>query len=219
VHAGDRYRNDYERTKALGLARARSLARDGAPLVTLIPGVVYGPGARTDGNHEAKIARDFLDRRLPGIPGRGDRRWTYSYIDDVAAGHLLALDRGRAGEIYILGGDEIDLAGLLGLLESLSGVSAPRLHVPITCLKMLGALELGIARLTGRSPQLTPGIAEIYDHEWRIASDKARREIGYATTPLREGLARTLAWLRGDGLAGASAAAAPGAATPKAKGV
>jgi farnesol dehydrogenase len=196
VHPGDRYRNDYERTKALGLARARAEAAAGLPLVILIPGVVYGPGALTDGNHVAKIAADFLDRKLPGIPGGGDRLWTYSFVDDVADGHLLALDRGRDGETYALGGEDADLRGLLALLAAVSGVPAPRLRMPLWLVSAMARAEVALANVTGRTPQLTPGVVEIYDHEWRISSEKARRELAYATTPLREGLARTVAWLR-----------------------
>jgi len=197
VHAGDRFRNDYERTKAAGLARARAAAAAGAPLVILIPGVVYGPGALTDGNHVAKIVADYLDRKLPGIPGSGDRLWTYAYVDDVADGHLLALDRARDGEAYALGGEDADLRGVLALLAEISGVPAPRRHVPLGVLKAIGAAEVALAGLTGRTPELTPGVAEIYGCEWRISSEKAKRELGYRTTPLREGLALTVAWIRG----------------------
>ncbi len=201
-HPGDRYRNDYERTKALGLARARAAAASGAPLVILIPGVIYGPGALTDGNHVAKIVRDFLRRRLPGIPGSGTRRWTYAYADDVARGHLLALDRGREGDAYALGGEDADLNGVLALLEELTGVPAPKRHLPIALVKALGAAELAVAFLAGRTPLLTPGVAEIYDREWRISSETARRALGYETTPLREGLARTVEWARRELLVG-----------------
>jgi farnesol dehydrogenase len=195
-HAGDRYRNDYERTKALGLARARAAAASGAPLVILIPGVIYGPGALTDGNHVARIVRDFLRRRLPGIPGSGTRLWTYAYVEDVARGHLQALDRGADGGAYALGGEDGDLIGVLALLEELTGVRAPRRRLPLALLKAIGAGEVGLAHLTGRTPLLTPGVAEIYDHEWRISSETARRALGYETTPLRDGLARTVAWVR-----------------------
>lgn len=195
-HPGDRYRNDYERTKALGLSRARAAAAAGAPIVILIPGVIYGPGATTDGNHVAKIVADFLRRRLPGVPGSGTRRWTYAFVDDVARGHLLALDQARTGETYALGGEDEDLNGVLALLEELSGVPAPTRHLPLGAVKAVGAVEVALAHIVGRAPELTPGVAEIYDHEWRISSEKARRDLGYRVTPLREGLARTVAWVR-----------------------
>lgn len=196
VHPGRGYRNDYERTKALGLARARALMAEGAPLTVLIPGVIYGPGALTDGNHVAKIARDFLRGKLPGIPGDGRKRWTYSFLDDVADGHVAALERGRAGETYILGGEDEHLIGILALLEAASNVRAPRMHVPIALLSAIGYAELALAHLTGRTPELTPGVAAIYDHEWRISSEKAKRDLGYHVTPLRDGMTQTVDWLR-----------------------
>lgn len=216
THRGDRYFNDYERTKAMGLAVAREAISRGAPVTVLIPGVIYGPGALTDGNHVAKIAQSFLDRKLPGIPGSGDKRWTYSFVDDVADGHMLALDRGRAGETYILGGDDEHLAGVLALLERIAGVPAPRRHVPIGVLKALGRAEVLLAQVTGRVPELTPGVAEIYDHEWRISSEKAKRDLGYRVTPIAEGFARTIEWLRASGGGQGSRDRAP--AEPSARG-
>jgi farnesol dehydrogenase len=67
--------------------------------------------------------------------------------------------------------------------------------VPISLLSLVGSAEVALARLSGRVPELTPGIAEIYDHEWRICSDKAVRDLGYRITPLGEGIAAMLAWL------------------------
>jgi farnesol dehydrogenase len=156
----------------------------------------------TDGNHVAKIVGDFLRRRLPGVPGDGTRRWTYAFVEDVARGHLLALDRARDGEAYALGGEDADLNEVLALIEELSGVPAPKRHLPLGLVRAIGAAEVALARATGRIPELTPGVVEIYDHEWRLSSEKARRELGYETTSLREGLRRTIDWVRAEILKG-----------------
>ena len=87
-------RNAYERTKALADAIAREAAARGEDVVILYPGVVYGPGEMTEGNLVAQMVADHLNGRLPGLVGPGDRRWSYAFVEDVAEGHALALEKG-----------------------------------------------------------------------------------------------------------------------------
>jgi len=91
THARRVMHNDYERTKSAALREAREAAAGGSPLITLFPTVVYGPGTLTDGSLMTRTVRDFLEGRLPGVLGPGDRRVCYAYIDDVVRGHVLAL--------------------------------------------------------------------------------------------------------------------------------
>src|SRR5262249_51535024 len=130
VHPGDRYRNDYERTKAAADVVARGAAAAGRDVVLLYPGVVYGPGGLTDGTLGVKMVAAHLNGRFPGIIGPGDRLWSYAYVDDVAAGHVAALERGRAGERYFLTGPNESMNGLFATLAEVAGVPAPRRHIP-----------------------------------------------------------------------------------------
>ena len=91
--------NDYQRTKVAADRVAAGAVSQGAPLVRLYPGVVYGPGPLTEGNLIGGMIADHLDGRLPGLIG-ATRRWSYAYIDDVAAGHAAALEQGRVGRQY-----------------------------------------------------------------------------------------------------------------------
>src|SRR5581483_2917879 len=88
--------NDYQRTKAIADRLADDAVRDGAPIVRVYPGVVYGPGAFTEGNLVGRLIADHLRRRLPGVIGP-EHPWSYAYVDDVAAGHRAALERGDVG--------------------------------------------------------------------------------------------------------------------------
>jgi nucleoside-diphosphate-sugar epimerase len=74
------------------------------PIVSLLPGVIYGPGAATEGNLVGRLVRDHLEGRLPGVIG-ADRQWSFSYVDDVAAAHVGALTRGERGGEYLIGGE------------------------------------------------------------------------------------------------------------------
>ncbi len=199
VHPGDRYRNDYERTKALADAEARAAAAAGADIVLLYPGVVYGPGELTDANLVVKMALDHVRGRFPGIVGPGDRLWSYAYAPDVARGHVAALERGRRGERYFLCGENADMHAFFAALERVSGARAPRRHIPYTAAQALGFALWLWAELSGHEPQLTHEVVGVFREHWAYSSEKARRELGYAPTPLEEGLRRTFEWLEAEG--------------------
>jgi farnesol dehydrogenase len=196
VHAGDRYRNDYERTKAKADILAREAAAAGQDVVMLYPGVVYGPGALTDGNLVVKMVADHLSGKFPGIIGPGDRLWSYAFVEDVAAGHVAALERGRKGERYFLCGENVDMNGFFASLARVASVSPPRLHIPYVAATLLGLSLLGWAELTGHPPLLTHQVVNVFREHWAYTSAKAERELGYRPTPLDDGLRQTVAWLR-----------------------
>jgi farnesol dehydrogenase len=201
---------DYERTKRRSLEAARRLAALGRPIVIVYPGIVYGPGAATEGNLLRPMLADHQRGRLRARLGRGDRRICYAFVDDVARGHVLALERGVPGRGYILGGENATQDDLFALLRELTGRPAPRLAVPYWVAGLAAAAQVLRARLTGRLPDVTPGIVTTFRHEWAYRSDRAVREIGYAITPLGEGMRRTLEAL-GPGAPRAATVGAPGA--------
>jgi farnesol dehydrogenase len=188
----DHVHTDYERTKALADARVRALVAVGSPVVTLYPAVLYGPGALTEGNLVGKLVLDFARGRLPGVPCRGDRLWGYAFVDDVAEGHLLALERAAPGSRYILGGENATVDRFFEVLARRLGRRRPRLHLPRSLLLFAGALEEWRARLTGKGPLLTRGEARTYKHHWAYDDARARRELGYRGRSLEEGIARTV---------------------------
>lgn len=201
-HPGDRYRNAYERTKAQADVEALQAAQAGADIVTLYPGVVYGPGDLTDGNLVVKMVLDHLRDRVPGgiMIGPGDRVWSYAYVDDVAEGHVAALERGRSGERYFLGGENVDLNGFFARLERLTGKRPPRRHIPYGVATALGYASYLWAEVTGHPPELTHEVVNVFREHWSYSSAKAERELAYVVTPLETGLARTLDWLKAAGL-------------------
>jgi farnesol dehydrogenase len=195
VHPGDRYRNDYERTKAEAdrLARAAAATQD---IVILYPGVVYGPGDLTDGNLIVKMVDDHLRGRFPGIIGPGDRIWSYAFVDDVAEGHAAALERGGKGERYFLAGDNVTMNGLFARLQEVSGTPPPSRHIPYGVAAALGRSLVMWAELTGRPPLLTHEVVDVFREHWAYSSAKAERELGYRPRPLVDGLRQTVEWLR-----------------------
>ncbi len=198
---GPPFHNDYERTKYLADQVARKAMAAGASLVAVYPGVVYGPGNLTSGGLVTRQVQLFLQGKLPGILGPGDQPVCYAYIEDVAAGVVAALERGRPGRGYILGGENATLNELMAALARVSGRPAPRRHIPYGVASALGRLQWWLAEWTGRKPELTHQVVAIYRRAWAYDSARAAAELGYQVTPLEEGLARTVRWLRETGLA------------------
>lgn len=197
-HPG-RWCNDYERTKAEADRVARNAAANGQDVVLLYPGVIYGPGELTDGNLVVQMVADHLRGRLPGLVGPGDRLWSYSFVEDVAEGHVQALTRGRSGERYFLCGENASLARLFSLVEEISGCPVPKRHIPLGVASALGRLMALWADLTGLPPRLTNGVVEVFRQHWAYSSARAQRELGYRVTPLDEGLRTTISWLKAEG--------------------
>lgn len=188
--------NDYERTKWAADRFARVKAREGEPLVVLYPGVIYGEGRLTDGNIIAQAVKKHLEGKLPGTIGPGDRRQCFTYVKDAAEGHLLAFQKAEYGSRYILGGENRTVRELFSLVEKASGTPPPRRKIPYAIAGMVGLAQRLRAYLTGREPELTDQEVGIYRHEWAYSSERAVRDLGYRMTPLEEGVARMVAWLR-----------------------
>jgi len=192
--------NDYERTKAAADRVARDAAASGARLVRLYPGVVYGPGTITAGNHIVENLALHARGKVPGLIGAGDRRLSFAFVDDVTAGFAAALDRAADGSAYILGGDNKTLADLFAAFAAATGIPPPKLRIPYAVAGLIGKLQRWRAEAFGTEPQLTDEVVRIYQHEWAFASTRAQKELGYTITPLEEGIAATAAWMRERGL-------------------
>ena len=188
--------NDYERTKLAADHLAREAAAGAFPIVRLYPGVVYGPGAITAGNHVVKSLIRHARGRLPGLLGAGDRRMSFAYVEDVASGFAAALERAKDGSAYILGGDNKTLLDLFEAFRDETGKPPPKLRIPYAIAGLAGKLERWRAELLGVEPEVTDEIVRIYAREWAFSSARAEAELGYRVTPLREGVRKTVAWLR-----------------------
>ena len=187
--------NDYQRTKVIADRVADEAVRDGAPLVRVYPGVVYGPGSFTEGNLVGRLIADHLKHKLPGLVGP-ENRWSYGYVEDVAAGHCAALERGRVGGRYALGGENAPQRRVFEIVQQLTGRRPPP-RIPFPAAALLGAAEELRVNLFGGTPLLTRGAVEIFRHDWSLDSSDAIRDLGYTLTPLVTGVSRTLESIRG----------------------
>jgi nucleoside-diphosphate-sugar epimerase len=186
---GGTHLSEYDRTKWLAHYEvAEPMMRAGLPLVIVQPGAVYGPN---DPSAVAQMLRGYLRRRLPACPARTAMCW--GHVDDTARGHILAMEKGRIGESYILAGEPYTLIEVLALAERLTGIRAPRLHLPPALMKLM-------ARLMGLIGGIVPLPETLAAESLRVSagttylgsSEKARRELGFSVRPLEEGLSETL---------------------------
>jgi len=180
--------SEYDRTKALAHQVAEQFIASGLPLVVVMPGLTYGPG---DASSVHTTLVQYLQRRLPMIPKQSAFSW--GHVDDIARGHILAMEKGRIGESYIIAGPPATLEEALALAEQITGVPAPRLHAAPGLLRAM-------SRLMGMVEKVAP-VPDAYSAEYlRISAGvtyigdnaKARRELGYDPRSLKEGLAETL---------------------------
>lgn len=181
--------NDYQRTKAAARTVAIAAAARGLPIVSLYPGVIYGPGVTTEGNLVGRLVHDHLRGQLPGLIG-AQRIWSFAFVTDVAGAHVTALERGRPGGEYMLGGENAPQLRAFQIVEQLTGRRPPR-NIPYPAAMLAGLIEEVRAAIRSRPPRLTRGAVAIFRHDWPLDSRTSIEELGYRITPLDAGI-RTL---------------------------
>jgi nucleoside-diphosphate-sugar epimerase len=181
--------SEYDRTKWIAHYRvALPNIEEGLPLTIVMPGVVYGPGD-TSGMHTALV--DLLRGRLPMTPAKTAFCW--AHIEDTARGHILAMEKGRPGETYIITGPRHTFEHAFDLAASIAKVRSPLFHPgPHMMRAMAGAM--GVAgRFVSLPPALMPeSLRVLAGTTYFGANEKAVRELGFSPRPLEEGMAQTL---------------------------
>jgi len=180
--------NEYQRSKVRAREVARVAAARGVPIVTLVPGVIYGPGADTEGNLIGRMTRDHLAGRLPGIVGAGCI-WSFAFIDDVAEAHVSALETAAAADEYVVGGENLPQMRLFELLGEITGTALPR-RIPNRVASALAWLDERAVRR--RPPRLTRGTVRILVLDWPLDSARSIDKLSYRITPLSSGIRRLL---------------------------
>lgn len=188
--------NLYEQTKSEAEALAMEYARQGLNICILNPSRIYGPGLDTGSNPVTKIIELYMKGKWKLIPGNGNDIGSYPYIDDVVDGHISAMDKGRPGERYILGGVNVTFNELMAAIKRYSGIEKKLRHIPFPVLNGISYLMLWNAKFTGRYPMITPDWVAKYKYDWALNSSKAVSELGYTIRPLEEGIKETVEWVR-----------------------
>jgi dihydroflavonol-4-reductase len=196
---------NYKRSKYVAEHEVLRLAAQGARVVLTQPTFPVGPGDRRP-TPTGKLVLDFLSGNVPAYV---DTTLNVVHVDDLAEGHLLALERGRQGVSYVLGGDNMEMRELLSELASLTGLPAPTRRVP-TAVTLLAARASDFVEgaLLGREPHVPLEGARMAATHMRYDDGRARGELGYASRPAREALLDAAQFFVNEGRVPAARAAA-----------
>jgi dihydroflavonol-4-reductase len=186
----------YKRSKLVAEREVERLIRDEKlPCVIVAPSTPIGPRDIKP----TPTGRVIVEAATGRMPAFVDTGLNLVHVDDVAQGHLLALDKGRIGENYILGGSDVALETMLGDIAFLSGRRAPSLKLPRAPLFPLAWAAEAVARITGKEPFLTADALRMSRYRMFFSSGKAVRELGYAPRPYKDGLKDALTWFGENG--------------------
>ncbi len=187
----------YKRSKYLAEQAVAERARElGASVVIVNPSTPVGPGDIKP----TPTGRIILDAARGRIPAFVDTGLNLVHVDDVARGHVQALEAGRDGERYILGGTNMSLEQILEAVAAQCGRRAPKLRLPRWSIYPVAVAAEGLARITRREPLLTLEGLRMSKKLMYFSSAKAGRELGYGARPPAEAIADALAWFRRQGV-------------------
>ncbi|MGA2177832.1 MAG: hopanoid-associated sugar epimerase [Verrucomicrobiota bacterium] len=195
--SGARMSNHYKRSKWQAEEVARELAAKGLPVVIVNPSAPVGP-FDVKPTPTGKIVVDFLNRKMPAYLDTG-LNWVH--VRDVAAGEILAAEKGRLGERYILGHAEGNwtMRQTLEVLEELTGVPAPKFRVPYAVALLAAYGNEAVSAISGRPPKAPLAGVRMARHKMFFNPAKAIRELGLPQTPPRQALADAVDWFRKNG--------------------
>lgn len=184
-HFTGRHLSEYDRTKAVAHEIANEFIAKGLPLVIVQPGTIYGPG---DTSTVRTNLISLLKEQLPLIPDQTAFCW--GYVDDIVQGHILAMEKGKVGESYIIAGEAYKAADAFKLAAQISGKRAPMIGSPIIA-KVMSILATPFDKIlpetyTSEGLRIIAGVTYLGDN------GKAKRELGYNPRPFRDGWTETI---------------------------
>jgi dihydroflavonol-4-reductase len=180
----------YKRSKWLAEKEVLDAAKGGFPAVVVMPTTPVGPGDWKP-TPTGKIILDFLKGKMPGYVETG---LNFVGVEDAAAGHLLAAEKGRLGERYLIGAENLTLKQLLDILARITGRPAPRLRIPHSVALAAAYVDTLISRMRGRAPQIPVEGVKIARHMMFVDCSRAHRELGFVSGPVAAALERAVQW-------------------------
>ncbi len=188
-HPGQGFTSYYEETKleAHRIVK-RMIAEQDLPAIIVQPGGVYGPG---DTSQVADLLQEFFAGKLPLLPFP-ELGICMSHVEDIAGGILLALDKGKLGEVYVISGPATTMREAIEMVAGVSGRKAPKRDLPTGLMKAMIPIGPLVGKMMGQPPNLRELISSADGVTFWASYEKAGRELGYAPRGLEEGLRQTL---------------------------
>jgi dihydroflavonol-4-reductase len=186
----------YKKSKVAAEHLVGRMVGEGLPAVIVNPSTPIGP-RDVKPTPTGRIIIEATEGRIPAYVDTG---LNVVHVDDVAAGHVAALQLGRIGERYILGGENMSLVDLLGRIARSVGRSPPTIRIPLELIYPVAIVTEALARITGKEPFVTLDGLRLAKYRMYFSSAKAKRELGYRTRPVDEGILDAIAWFRQAGM-------------------
>ncbi len=185
----------YKRSKWMAEREVLQAAKDGMPVIVAMPTTPVGPWDWKP-TPTGKIIVDFLNGKMPGYVETG---LNFIGVEDCAVGHLLVAEKGKIGERYLLGGENLTLKQALDTLARLTGLPAPKLKIPHALALGVAYAETAFSRLIGREPQIPVEGVKIAAHVMFVDCTRAQRELGFKSGPVVDALERAVRWYEANG--------------------
>ena len=185
----------YKRSKWMAEQEILKAAKAGAPVMVVMPTTPIGPWDWKP-TPTGKIILDFLNGKLPGYVETG---LNFVGVEECAAGHLLAAEKGKIGERYLLGGENLTLKAMLDTLSAITGLPAPKLKIPHGFALGVAYANTVFSRLIGREPGIPVEGVKIARHMMFVDCSRAQRELGFKAGPVSAALERAVRWYEANG--------------------
>jgi dihydroflavonol-4-reductase len=185
----------YKRSKWMAEREVLQAARGGLPVIIAMPTTPVGPWDWKP-TPTGKIILDFLNGKMPGYVETG---LNFVGVEECAGGHLLVAERGKLGERYLLGGENLTLKELLDMLAKITGLAAPTMKIPHGVALSMAYMESAFSRLIGREPQIPVEGVKIAQHRMFVDCSRAQRELGFQPGPVAAALERAVRWYQANG--------------------
>lgn len=185
----------YKRSKVVAERLVEAMVADGLPAVIVNPSTPIGP-RDVKPTPTGRIIVEAANGKMPAFVDSG---LNLAHVDDVAAGHLLAMEHGQIGERYILGGTDVSLGQMLADIAAIIGRRPPTIRIPRAPLFPLAWINEQVARVTGKDPFLTVDSLKMAAHNMYFTSARAEHELGYRARPYVEALRDAIDWFRAEG--------------------
>lgn len=192
----------YKRSKWLAEQQVLQAARNGLPVIVAMPTTPVGPWDWKP-TPTGKIILDFLNGKMPGYVETG---LNFVGVEECAAGHLLLAERGKIGERYLLGAENLTLKGLLDVLSRITCLPAPMMKIPHGVALGVAYVESAFSRMLGKEPQIPVEGVKIAQHMMFVDASRAKRELGFQPGPVEAALLRAVRWYQANGYVSAGRA-------------
>ena len=192
----------YKRSKWMAEQEVLKAAKEGLPAIVAMPTTPVGPWDWKP-TPTGKIIVDFLNGKMPGYVETG---LNFVGVEECAAGHLLVSGKGRIGERYLLGAENLTLKQLLDTLAKITGLAAPSMKIPHGVALGVAYVESAFSRLIGKEPQIPVEGVKIAQHMMFVDCSRAKKELGFAPGPVAAALERAVRWYQANGYVKASRA-------------